>query len=45
LDKESLVETNTDEKAASTTHAAWRFMVYVLVIPLLLLFLAEWLLR
>ena len=39
------METNTDGKAASDTRAAWKFMVYVLVIPLLLIFLAEWLLR
>jgi hypothetical protein len=39
------VETNTDDKGASSTRAAWKFMVYVLVLPLLILFLAEWLLR
>jgi len=39
------VETNTEETAASSTRAAWKFLIYVLVIPLLLLFLGEWLLR
>jgi len=39
------VETNVEDKGASSTRAAWKFMVYVLVVPLLLLFLAEWLLR
>ena len=39
------MEPNTDDKGASSTRAAWKFMVYVLVLPLLLLFLAEWLFR
>ena len=39
------METNTDDKCASSTRAGWKFVVYVLALPLLLLFIAEWLLR
>ena len=39
------MENDNQDRTAPGNRSAWKFMIYVLVLPLLLLFLAEWLLR